>query len=53
MKRTTLEKAHISRCSQVVLFAENSSETKDATTVFMVKILQKVLQFLNLGMAFC
>lgn len=42
MKRTTLEKAHIARCSQVVLFAENSSETKDATTVFMVKILQKV-----------
>jgi hypothetical protein len=41
-EKSHIRKAHIARCNRVVLFAENNSKTKDATTVFMVKILLNV-----------
>ena len=41
MKKTTLERCNISLCQKIVLFADQR-DTKDATTVFMVKMIQNV-----------
>jgi Calcium-activated BK potassium channel alpha subunit len=41
MKKTTLMRAKIAKCSHLVMLSENISETKDAVTVFMVKMMQQ------------
>lgn len=41
IKKTTLERARISKCSHIVMFADKAPKTKDAITVFLVKMIQQ------------